>query len=142
MLEQQDIKHIREVVREEISGTNENVSSLNARTTNVEQKVSSLQQDVSVLKQDVSTLKQDVSVLKGDMGEVKHELRNIGVLMEDQGKTMQLILENLSQNNHKADEMPEIKNKVKKHEMRIGSLELAVKSGVPPKYGSRPFQNI
>lgn len=71
-----------------------------------------------------SDLRQDVSVLKQENSK---KLDHLGVLMEDQARVMQLILENLSQNNKKIEEIPEMKNKIKYHEARIGNLELAVK---------------
>lgn len=121
MLEQQDLVIIREIVGEEIG----------SKTSDLRQDVSVLKQDVSSLKQDVSGLKQDVSGLKQDVSGLKQDLdrkfNHLGVLIEDQRKTMQIILENLVQNNNKIDQMFGVKDKVDQHEIRINSLELAVK---------------
>jgi len=114
MLDQQDKMIIREIVGEEIGN-----------------KTSDLRQNVSILQQDMTALKQDVTSLGNNFNSFKQEnskkLDHLGVLMEDNGRVMQLILENLSQNNKKMEEIPEMKNKVGHHEIRIGALELAVK---------------
>jgi chromosome segregation ATPase len=129
-LDQQDIKQIREIVREEISGTDQKVSGLEIKTSKIEKNVSSLQQDVSVLKQDVTVLKEDVSVLKQDMTEVKSEVKDLRrhmiVLHEDTKNEFKLLLENIG-GVIKESVNPVRQHVFDNHEPRISTIELAVK---------------
>jgi predicted nuclease with TOPRIM domain len=114
MLDQQDIKQIREVVREEISGTNEKVSVLETKTSNIEKNVSSLQQDVSILKQDVSELKQGQKDLFSYMN----------VLHENIKSEFKLVVENLG--SLIKESLPPVQHHVyENHENRITRLEVA-----------------
>jgi len=114
MLDQQDIKQIREVVREEILGTDQKVSGLEVKTSKIEQNVSYLQQDVSILKQ--------------DMIEVKYWVSKTGTQVDQMSDTLKLVVESLSTVNTKLDKMDTLKAVVENnHEPRISSLELAVK---------------
>jgi len=106
MLDQQDVNQIRQVVREEISGTDKKVSVLETRTSKIEQSVSSLEQNASTLQQD---------------------FRHFGVLMEDQTKLIKLVLENVVQNNKHTEKVPFIEDTLANHEIRIKGLEFAKK---------------
>jgi len=102
MLDQQDKIIIREIVGEEIDN-----------------KTSDLRKSVSILQQDVSTMNQKIE----DMREENQ--RNIGTLMEYMKHNVELILEGVGAQ-IKAVFDP-YKDKVDHHEIRINSLELAVK---------------
>ncbi len=148
MLDQQDINQIREVVREEISGTDKkisiletriskieekvtplqkNVSSLEQNVSSLEQNVSSLEQNVSSLEQNVSSLEQNVSSLEQNVSTLQQDFRHFGVLMEDQTKLIKLVLENVTQNNKYTEKVPFIEDTLANHEIRIKGLEFAKK---------------
>jgi hypothetical protein len=78
----------------------------------------------TIIKEETLDIRQDVSNLQQDLDK---KFNHLGVLMEDRGKTLQIILENLVQKNNKIDQMFGVKDKVDQHEIRMNSLELAVK---------------
>jgi len=102
MLDQQDIEVIKTIVKDETSD---------------------IRQDVSILKQDVSLIKLKQEQFEVNLQKLDDKVQRQGVVLEDQTSLLQLIYENTSTFNQKADQIPDHKNQLKNHEVRITSLE-------------------
>ena len=92
----------------------------------VNSKLAELKTDVSGLKEDVSGLKADVSGLKVDVSRLDTSFHRMELLMEDNQKTQQLILENVVSLHRQIMPREEIDARFQSNENRISALEFRV----------------
>lgn len=91
----------------------------------VDRKTSDIRQDMSILKQDVSLIKLKQEQFEVNLQKLDDKVQRQGVMLEDQKSLLQLIYENTSTFNQKADQIPDHNKQLKNHESRITSLEKA-----------------
>ncbi len=88
--------------------------------------VSGLKADVSDIKADVSGLKADVTGLKADVSKLDTAFHRMELLMEDNQKTQQLILENVVSLHRQIMPREGIEARFQTNENRISALEYSV----------------